>query len=325
MSFSSDRVREASVRLAGVARVTPILTSRTLDERTGLSVHCKAESFQNTGSFKFRGAYNAVSQLDATQLLGGVVTNSSGNHAQAIARAARLCGTSCCIVMPHDAPASKRAAAEADGAEIIGYDRYTEDRAALAAAVALERGWTEIPPFDHHHVIAGQGTVALEMFAEVPDITTLVVPVGGGGLIAGCATVAASHGTVEVIGVEPEAGDDHVRSRAANQRVHIDVPHTIADGQQVEAPGELTWAINQDRVDEFVTVTDEQLVSAMRFALERMKIVLEPSGASALAAVLFGVVAPKPGSVVGVVLSGGNIDADRLRTLFDNYQNRTTA
>ncbi len=313
MDLGIDDVRDAAQRLRGVARRTPILTSRTLDHRTDRQVVAKAECFQNTGSFKFRGAFNAIAQLSDVQLAHGVVTNSSGNHAQAVARAARLCNTRACIVMPHDAPGSKVAATEADGAEIIGYDRYSEDRAAIARRVAGERGWVEIPPFDHPDVIAGQGTVALELIDDVDHIDVLVVPVGGGGLIAGCSTVArADDPSVRVVGVEPEAGDDHVRSHSSGRRVAIPVPRTIADGQQVEAPGVLTWPINRRNVDLFVTVSDEEIVEAMVFAFEYLKIVLEPSGATALAAVLSRSVESEPDAVVGVVLSGGNIAFDRF-------------
>ncbi|WP_371406722.1 pyridoxal-phosphate dependent enzyme [Kribbella sp. NBC_00662] len=313
--LSLTDVRAAAERLKGVAHRTPVLTSRTLDERVGAEVFLKAENFQRIGAFKFRGAYNAISRLTPEQLAAGVAAYSSGNHAQAVALAARLAGTSAVILMPEDAPPTKVAATRGYGAEVVTYDRYTQDRAALAQELATERGRTLIPPYDNYDVMAGQGTVALELLEEVGHLGALLVPVGGGGLMAGCATAATlmSPG-IRVIGVEPAAGDDHARSLAAGERVEIAVPRTIADGQAISTPGELTFAVNRRLVESFELVSDEEIVAAMAFAFERLKIVLEPSGASALAALLAGRIHGVP-ERVGVVLSGGNVGLERFREL----------
>ena len=295
--LSLTDVRAAADRIAGVAHRTPVLTSRTLDERVGARVFLKAENLQRIGAFKFRGAYNAVSRLSPDQLGYGVAAYSSGNHAQAVALAARIAGTKAVILMPVDAPPTKVAATRGYGAEVVTYDRYTQDRAALAKELATERGLTLIPPYDHYDVMAGQGTVALELIEETGPLDALLVPVGGGGLMAGCATAATALSPgIRMIGVEPEAGDDHARSLAAGERVEIDVPRTIADGQAISTPGELTFAVNRRLVDGFELVTDDEIVAAMAFAFERLKIVLEPSGASALAALLAGRIQPLPGA-----------------------------
>ena len=313
--LSLTEVQAAAGRIAGVAHRTPVLTSRTLDELVGAQVFLKAENFQRIGAFKFRGAYNAVSRLSPDQLARGVVAFSSGNHAQAVALAAGLAGTTATMLMPADAPPTKVAAARGYGAEIVSYDRYTQDRAALATELATDRGMTLIPPYDHYDVMAGQGTVALELIEEVGPLGALLVPVGGGGLMAGCATAATTLSPgIRMIGVEPAAGDDHARSLAAGERVTIDVPRTIADGQAISTPGELTFAINQQLVEAFELVTDDEIRAAMTFAFERLKIVLEPSGASALAALLAGRVQGLPDRV-GVVLSGGNVGLDRFLEL----------
>jgi threonine dehydratase len=299
-------VEAAAERLAGVAHRTPVLTSRTLDERAGAEVVLKAENLQRIGAFKFRGAYNAITAMAPE----GVAAVSSGNHAQAVALSAQLHGIPATIIMPEDAPASKVAATRGYGAEIVFYDRYGQDRDTLLPELAAERGLTAIHPYDDHLVQAGQGTAALELLEQTGGLDALVVPVGGGGLIAGCSTVAGPD--VRVIGVEPEAGDDFKRSLEAGELVKIDVPRTIADGQQA-APGELTFAVARERVDSIVTVTDEQILDAMAFAFERMKTVLEPSGACALAALLAGAV--DVSGRVGVILSGGNVAIDRFREL----------
>lgn len=310
-----DDVLRAADRLAGVAHRTPVLTSRQLDRAVGAQVLCKGEHLQRTGAFKFRGAYNAVAALPDAARRAGVVAYSSGNHAQAVALAAALLDVEAVIVMPHDAPAGKVDATRGYGAQIRHYDRYTEDRAAIARALAEEAGATLVPPFDHPDVIAGQGTCALELLADAGSLDTLVVCVGGGGLISGCATVARAQQTsVRVVGVEPAAGDDVLQSLAADRIVQIAVPRTIADGQQTTAPGRLTFAVMRQRVDEVVTVTDDEIVTAMRFAFERMKAVLEPSGASALAALLHGRI-DDVGGRVGVTLSGGNVTATRFADL----------
>ncbi|GAA2237132.1 threo-3-hydroxy-L-aspartate ammonia-lyase [Streptomyces nogalater] len=308
-------VREAAARLKGVAHRTPVLTSRTLNSLVGAEVFIKAENFQRIGAFKFRGAYNAIAQLPPEQLAKGIAAYSSGNHAQAAALAARELGTRAVILMPEDAPRSKREATAGYGAEVVTYDRYTEDRTALGHALAEERGLALIPPYDHPHVMAGQGTAALELLEETGPLDALVVPVGGGGLIAGCATAAtALHPGIRVVGVEPEAGDDTRRSLAAGARVTVPVPRTIADGQALPTPGELTFPVNQRLVDSIALVGDDEIVTAMRFAFERLKIVLEPSGATALAALLAGHVDRLPRRI-GVIASGGNIDAGRFTAL----------
>lgn len=306
-------VHAAAARLRGVAHRTPVLTSRTLDALTGATVLAKAECFQRGGAFKFRGAYNAVTALDPAVRARGVLAYSSGNHAQAIALAARLHGVPATIVMPQDAPAAKAAATEGYGAELVRYDRYRTSREELGRGLAAERGLTLIPPYDHPEVIAGQGTVALELVEDAGPLDVLVVCVGGGGLIAGCAT-AVPPGT-RVVGVEPAAGDDVRRSLRAGHRVEIPVPRTIADGQQTTSPGELTFPVIQRLVSEVVTVTDAEIVAAMVLAFERLKVVLEPSGASALAALLAGHVPDVDGRRVGVTLSGGNVGAARFAEL----------
>jgi threonine dehydratase len=310
-----EDIRAAAGRLRGVAHRTPVLTSRTVDERAGATVLAKAECFQRGGAFKFRGAYNAIAALDPATRARGVLTYSSGNHAQAIALAARLHGIPATIVMPADAPPAKAAATAGYGAELIRYDRYAQDRADLGRALADERGLTLIPPYDHLDVIAGQGTVALELVEDAGPLDVLVVCVGGGGLLAGCATAASALGTTRVIGVEPEAGDDVRQSLRAGHRVTIPVPRTIADGQQTTSPGELNFPIIQRLVEDVVTVTDAEIVATMVLVFERMKVVLEPSGASALAAVLNGHVPDVAGKRVGVTLSGGNVGAERFAEL----------
>lgn len=308
LAVEFDDVRAAAQRLRGVALRTPVVTARTLDERIGGRAFLKAESLQRMGAFKFRGAYNAIAQLDEQQRAAGVVAFSSGNHAQGIALAARLLDVPATIVMPEDAPAAKLAATRGYGATVVTYDRMTMNRAELAASIAAERGAALLPPYDHPHVIAGQGTVALELIEEAGPLDVLLVPLGGGGLLAGCclASAALSPG-VQVYGVEPAAGDDWERSWDAGEIVEIPVPQTIADGQQTQAPGTLTWPIVRRLGAGVVTVTDDQIRAAMRFAFERLKLVLEPSGATALAALLEEKIDVQ-GARVGVVLSGGNVD-----------------
>jgi len=315
VSVSFADVLDAAARLRGVAHRTPVLRSRTLDRLAGAEVHLKAENFQRIGAFKFRGAYHAVSRLAPEQRARGIAAYSSGNHAQAVALAAREFGTIAVILMPADTPASKQAAAAGYGAEIITYDRYTGDRVALGAALAAERGLTLIPPYEHPYVIAGQGTAALELLDRAGELDALLTPVGGGGLMAGSATAAKGlHPAIRMIGVEPTAGDDTRRSLAAGERIAIPVPRTIADGQAADIPGELTFSINRRLLDEVVLVDDDEIRDAMRFAFERLRIVLEPSGATGLAALLAGRVRPLPRRV-GVILSGGNIDAERFAEL----------
>jgi threonine dehydratase len=305
-------VHAAAARLSGVAHRTPVLTSRTVDAQVGATVLLKAEHLQRVGAFKFRGAYNAIAALPAAQRERGVAAYSSGNHAQAVALAARLLATTAVIVMPADTPAAKMAATRGYGAEVLTYDRYSEDREAIGASLAAERGLTLVPPYDHPAVMAGQGTAALELIEDGGPLEVLVVPVGGGGLIAGCATVAkAMLRHVHVVGVEPLAGDDTRRSLAAGERVAVPVPRTIADGQQATIPGELTWEVNRRLVDEVVTVTDDEIVAAMALLFDRCKQVTEPSGASGVAALLAGRVACA-GLRVGVIVSGGNVGMERF-------------
>jgi threonine dehydratase len=309
-------IEAAAARLGGVAHRTPVLRSRTADERTGAQVFFKAENHQRMGAFKFRGAYNALSQFTPEQRRTGALAFSSGNHAQAIALSGRLLGIPTVIVMPHDAPAAKLAAtrgyqAGQAGSEVVLYDRYTEDREAIGARIAAERGMTLIPPFDHPHVMAGQGTAALELIDDVGALDALLVCVGGGGLISGCA-VAAKHRLpgITVVGVEPEAGDDTRQSLARGEIVSIDVPQTIADGAQTQATGRLTFPVIQALVARIVTVSDGQLVRTMQFFAERMKQVVEPTGCLGAAALLEGIEHWR-GARVGVIVSGGNVDLPR--------------
>ena len=300
-------VQEAAQRIAGVAHRTPVLTSRTLGE----NVFLKAECFQRSGAFKFRGAYNKLASLPAGR---DVIAYSSGNHAQAVALAARLRGVQAVIVMPEDAPAAKLAATRGYGAEVITYDRWTESREEIGARLAGERGLELVKPYDDPLIMAGQGTVALELVDDVHELDAIVVPVSGGGLIAGCATVAKTlQPGCRVIGVEPSAGDDHARSLAAGERVRIDIPRTIADGLGAPEPGELTFEVNRELVDEIVTVEDDELVEAMAFLFDRLKVVVEPSGAAGVAALRQGRVAAA--DRVGIVLSGGNVGAARFAEL----------
>ena len=310
-----DAVEAAAQVLHGVAHRTPVLTSATLDAAVGARVFAKAECFQRTGAFKFRGAYHTISRLPPDQRARGVLAYSSGNHAQAVALSAALHDVPAIILMPEDAPDTKLAATRGYGAKVLTYDRYAQERTTLGDELAREHGMALVPPFNHWDIIAGQGTVALELFAHTGPLDVLVVPVGGGGLISGCATVAkAGDSTTRVVGVEPAAGDDVRRSLQRGEIVEIPTPRTIADGQQTTAAGPRTFAVMRQRVDEIVVVSDAELLDAMRFAFERLRVVLEPSGASALAAVLAGRVAVA-GRRVGLVLSGGNIGVDRFAQL----------
>jgi len=313
--ISLDDVRAAAARLDGVANRTPVFTSRTLDDLVGASVHVKAECFQRGGAFKFRGAYNKIASLPPHVRGRGVLAYSSGNHAQAVAIAARLLGTSATIVMPEDAPPAKLEATRGYGAEVVSYDRWNEDREEIGRRLAEERGVELVRPYDDPLVMAGQGTTALELLDDVPELDVLVVPVGGGGLVAGCATAAkALRPDIRIVGVEPEAGDDTRRSLAAGERVHIDIPRTIADGLQAAEPGELTFEVNRRLLDEVVTVSDDEILEAMAFLFDRLKLVVEPSGAVGIAALLTGRVGASAGKV-GVVISGGNVGVARFAAL----------
>ena len=308
-------IQAAAARLQGHAHRTPVLTSRTLDALLGAQVFMKAENLQRMGAFKFRGGYNAVNALSDAQRARGVVAFSSGNHAQAVALAAQLHGCRATIVMPHDAPALKLAATRGYGAEVVIYDRYKEDRAAIANALVEQQGATLIPPYDYLPVMAGQGTAALELIEDVGSLDALIVCAGGGGFLSGCA-VAAKHllPGIRVIGAEPERGNDMQQSLRAGRIVSIDVPRTICDGQQTQSIGQHPWAVIQALVSDVLTATDPGVVEAMRFAFERMKLVLEPSGACALAALMQHREQFK-GQRVGITLSGGNIGIDRFVAL----------
>ena len=313
-------IEAAAARLKGVAHRTPVLSSRTLDAMLGMQVLMKAENLQRMGAFKFRGGYNAVNVLSDAERARGVVAFSSGNHAQAVALAAQLHGCRATIVMPHDAPALKVAATRGYGAEVVVYDRYREDRAAIAKRIVAERSATLIPPFDHLPVMAGQGTAALELIEDAGPLDALIVCAGGGGFLSGC-TIAARQllPGIEMFGAEPERGNDMQQSLRSGRIIQIDVPRTICDGQQTQAVGRQPFEVIRALVRDVLTATDRQVVEAMRFAFERMKIVLEPSGACALAALmahreLFA------GRRVGVTLSGGNIDLARFAALLSGAE-----
>jgi len=307
-----DDVVAAAARVDGIAHRTPVLTSRTADARTGATLFFKAENLQRSGAFKFRGAYNAIARLFDDAKRRGVVAFSSGNHAQAIAYAGQLQSVPTVIIMPQDAPAMKVAATKGYGGEVVTYDRYREDREAIGRKLAEERGLTLIPPYDHEDIIAGQGTAAKELIEEVGPLDVLVVPLGGGGLLAGSALAArALSPGCRVFGVEPEAGNDGQQSFRTGSIVRIPVPATIADGAQTTYLGQRTFPIIRTCAEDIVTVSDAVLVETMRFFVERMKIVVEPTGCLAAAAVLNGLV-PCAGQRVGIVLSGGNVDPKAL-------------
>ncbi len=303
-----DDVVAAHERIRPVAHRTPVLTSRTANEATGASLFFKAENFQRAGTFKFRGAYNAVAALSPAERRRGVVSFSSGNHAQALALACRLAETRVTVVMPHDAPESKVAATAGYGADVVFYDRYSEDREAIAAKLQAEQGLALIPPFDHRQVIAGQGTAAKELFEDVGPLDVLVVCLGGGGLLAGSALSAhALTPRCEVIGVEPATANDGQLSLQRGEVVHIEPPRSIADGAITTHLGSLSFPVIQQLVRAIVTVSDDQLVAALRFFVQRMKVVVEPTGCLGAAAVFSGAWAVR-GRRVGVILSGGNVD-----------------
>jgi threonine dehydratase len=315
LAISYEDIVHAHERLAGVAYRTPVLTSTTANEMTGAQLFFKCENFQRMGAFKFRGAYNSLAQFTPQQRAQGVVAFSSGNHAQAIALSARMLGMPAVIIMPIDAPEVKIAATRGYGAEVVLYDRYTEDREAIGRRIAEERGLSLIPPFDHPHVMAGQGTCAKELIDEVGVLDVLLAPLGGGGLLSGCATAAkAMLPNCKVIGVEPEAGNDGQRSFRSGKIVHIETPNTIADGTQTQQLGQLTFPVLQQKVDDILTVTDAELVEAMKFFAGRMKMLVEPTGCLG-AAVAFGKQLDLRGKRVGIVISGGNIDLLRFASL----------
>jgi threonine dehydratase len=302
-------------RLKGIAHRTPVLTSSTVDQRIGATLYFKCENLQRMGAFKFRGAYNAMSRLTAEQQRTGVITHSSGNHAQAIALAGKLLDVRTTIVMPEDAPAVKLAATREYGAHVVLYDRRFQVREEVSAALAEREGLALIPPYDHPHVIAGQGTAAWELFEQTGPLDVLLVCCGGGGLLSGCALAARhlSPGCL-VVGVEPRAGDDATRSFRTGRLVKVNNPDTIADGARTPSLGRYTFPLVLRHVDQMVTVSDPELTHAMRFLMERLKIVVEPTGALAAAAVFSGKVQVRA-KKVGVLISGGNLDLDALPSL----------
>lgn len=308
-------IQAAALRLEGVAHRTPILTSQTLNAVLGCEVFMKAENFQRMGAFKFRGGYNAINALTDAERARGVFAFSSGNHAQAVALAARLHGCKATILMPADAPQMKLDATRGYGAEVITYDRYRQDRSALARQLSEERNAVLIPPYDYLPVMAGQGTCGLEIAEEIADLDALIVCTGGGGFLSGCTVAAkAVQPTIKVFGAEPEAGNDVQQSLRSGQIVSIDVPKTICDGQQTQAVGTHPWEVIRTMVSDILTAADATVIDAMRFAFERMKLVLEPSGACALAALMENR-ATFAGQRVAVTLSGGNIDFGRFSAL----------
>jgi len=316
LAVSFNDVVRAHERIAGIAHRTPVLRSRTADALCGCEIYFKCENFQRMGAFKFRGAYNALAQFNAGRRERGVVTFSSGNHAQAIALAARLLGIRAVIIMPNDAPAIKTAATSEYGGEVLLYDRYAEDREAIGTRLSEEQGLTLIPPYDHPHIIAGQGTAAKELFEEVGSLDYLLVPVGGGGLISGSAVSAeAMCPDCRVIGVEPEAGNDGQLSFQSGRIISIDTPQTIADGAQTQRLGKLTFSVMRELVSDIQVVSDRELIETMRFFAARMKIVVEPTGCLG-AALAFSKRLDLRGKRVGVILSGGNVDLVRMAKLF---------
>ena len=307
-----EDVLRAAERLRGAAHRTPVLSSRQFDAEAGTTTFFKAENLQRGGAFKFRGAYNAISALPEEDRSRGILAFSSGNHAQAVALSARLYGVPAVIVMPRDAPELKIRATRGYGADVVLYDRYSESREEIGERLRAERGMTLIPPFDHRDVIAGQGTAALELLRDVPDLDALVVPCSGCGLLAGSAIAGQTlRPGLRVFGVEPEVMDDVRQSLAAGWRIELPVRATIADGLQTTSPGKLTFPIVQQRVEAVVTVSDTELVRTLAFLLERLKVLVEPSGAAGAAALRTGKL-PLAGSRVGVILSGGNVDLKAL-------------
>jgi len=314
--LTPQMVRQAADRIRPLARRTPVMTSQGADTRAGLRLFFKCENLQRTGSFKIRGASNLIFSIPPADLPRGVVAFSSGNHAQATALAAKHVGAPATIVMPEDAPKSKVEATQAQGARIVTYNRFREDREAIAKRVLEETNGTLVPPFDHPLIMAGQGTTALELFEDVPDLDALLVCVGGGGLLAGCATIAKSiRPGIRVFGVEPEQANDTFQSFAKGERVTIPPPDTIADGLRPPSPGKLTFPIIKANVERVLVVTEDEIRAAMRFLIERMKILVEPSGAVAPAAALFGKL-PSGIHTAGVIISGGNVDGEVLKTLW---------
>src|SRR5262245_2770359 len=314
-----DQILEARERLQGIAHRTPVVNSIQFNEDAGCRVFFKFENLQRAGAFKFRGAYNKIASLSPAERSRGVLAYSSGNHAQATALAAKLFGIPSVIVMPADAPQIKVEATRGYGAEVIFYDRYRESRESTGNRICRERGMTLVPPFDDYLIVAGQGTAALELIEDIPDLDFLLVPTSGNGLLAGCAVAAKKlQPGIRLFGVEPETGDDTWQSFRKGERVEIEVPRTIADGLQVTSPGKLTFPVVQQLVEDILLVSDDEMIETIRFILERMKFLVEPSGAAAAAAVRNRKFDFR-GRRVGVILSGGNMDLSRLASLFDSH------
>jgi threonine dehydratase len=313
--ITPQMVREAAVRIRPLARRTPVLSSEVLDQRAGSRVYLKCENLQRGGAFKIRGAANLILSLTPEQVKRGIVAFSSGNHAQAVAIAAKHVGAEATIVMPDDAPKSKIEPTRALGARVVTYHRMKEDREAIAKKILEETGATLVPPFDHPMIAAGQGTAALELLEDTGSLDAIVTPAGGGGLLSGTAVIAKSlHPSVRVFGVEPENAADIAQSMAKGERVSIPVPDTIADGLRTSSPGKVTFPVIQKLAEAILLVSEDEIRAAVRFLMEHLKIVAEPSGAVGVAAAIFGKLPPGIGSI-GIVISGGNVDFDFLKTL----------
>jgi threonine dehydratase len=307
-----DDVQRAAERIKGLAQRTPVMTSHAFNEKSGVDAVFKCENFQKGGAFKIRGAANFLRSIPKDELPRGVVAYSSGNHAQAVAIAAKSVGAAATLVMPEDAPRSKMEATRAQGPRIITYDRFKEDRGAIGAKISAESGAILVPPYDHPWTMAGQGTAAIELLDQALDLDALVICIGGGGLIAGCA-IAAKHlkPSIRILGVEPANASDTYQSVAAGKRIEISAPDTIADGLRSPSPGELTFPVIQKHVEKVVLVSEDEIKATVKFLLTRMKILVEPSGAVSAAAALFGKLPAGLGRV-GIILSGGNVDLDQL-------------
>lgn len=312
LAIQADDVRSAAERIRPLARRTPVMTSAGFDSEAGVRTFFKCENLQRGGAFKIRGAANLILSLPAEALARGVVAYSSGNHAQGTAIAAQHVGAAATIVMPEDAPRSKMEATRGRGANILTYNRFSESREAIADAILKDSGATLVPPFDHPKIIAGQGTAALELLEEIGEVDALITPIGGGGLLSGCATIAKNiHPGIRVFGAEPERANDTYLSMLAGERIGIAHPDTIADGLRSPKPGELTFPIIQKLVERVLLVSEDELRAAVKFVLLRLKLLIEPSGAASVAAVLFRKLPPEIRSV-GVVISGGNVDFEDL-------------
>jgi threonine dehydratase len=311
-----EKVRAAQKRLQGHAHVTPIMTSRTLDQLTGAQIFLKCENFQRMGAFKFRGAYNAMSRLTDDQKKHGVITHSSGNHAQAVALVGRLLGIKTVVVMPDDAPVIKRTATEGYGAAVIEYDPEETTREKLSKDLEIEHGYTLVPPYDHIDIVAGQGTAAMELLDKHDSLNMLLAPCGGGGLLSGCGVAAkGKKPNCRVIGIEPELADDATQSFHSGKLHTVNNPPTIADGTRTPSLGEVTFPLVREYVDDMKTVSESAIIEAVKFLFYRMKLVVEPSGALGVAALLSGQVQPR--GRVGIILSGGNIDGATMKTILE--------